>query len=82
MPEPRWLVIRNRCSQAIEYRVLWPRSDLRGAIEAERARMGADGWHVEDIPHNCAFCFASRDQERICISVECFEPGIAGLGHG
>ena len=82
MPEPRWLVVRDRYSQAIEYRELWPGADLRGAMEAERARRAADGWHVEDVPKNCAFCFADRDAERLCISIECFEPGTAGLGHG
>jgi hypothetical protein len=68
--------------QALEYRELWPGSDLRGALGAERARRAAEGWHVEDIPTNCAFCFADRGQERVCISIECFEPGTAGLGHG
>src|SRR4051794_21168433 len=80
--EPRWLVIRNRYSQAIEYRELWPGTDLRSAIESERVRRAADGWHVEDIPQNCAFCFAARGSERVCIRIECFEPGTAGLGHG
>jgi hypothetical protein len=80
--EPRWLVIRNRCRQALEYRELWPGSDLRGALEAECARRAAEGWHVEDIPANCAFCFCHRGKERVCISIECFEPGAAGLGHG
>jgi hypothetical protein len=80
--EPRWLVIRDRLSRVIEYRELWPGSDLRGALDAERARRAADGWHVEDIPRNCAFCFADRGPERICILIEACEPGTAGLGHG
>jgi hypothetical protein len=65
--EPRWLVIRNKYSQAIEYRELWAGTDLRGAIDAERSRRTTDGWHVEDIPQNCAFCFADRGSERVCI---------------
>jgi hypothetical protein len=32
--EPRWLVVRDRYSQPIEYRELWPGSDLRAVMEA------------------------------------------------
>jgi len=60
--EPRRLVIRERSQQVIEYRELWPRSDLRGAVEAERARKAVEGWHLADVPRNCAFCFAYRGQ--------------------
>jgi hypothetical protein len=77
---PRWLVIRNKYSQAIEYRELWGGTDLHGAMDAERSRRAAEGWHVEDIPRNCAFCFANRGSERVCITIECFEPGTAGFG--
>lgn len=80
--EPRWLVIRDRYSRPLEYRKLGPGADLRVAIETERARRAADGWRVEDIPRNCAFCFADRGEERVCISIDCFEPGTVGLGHG
>lgn len=80
--DPRWLVIRDRCSRAIEYRELWLGTDLRAAMEFERARPAAEGWRVEDIPKNCAFCFADRGEERVCIAIECYEPGTAGLGHG
>jgi hypothetical protein len=80
--ELRWLVIRDAHSRALEYRELWPGTDLRAAIEAERARRTAEGWQVEEVPSFCAFCFASRDRVRVCIRIECFEPGTAGLGHG
>jgi hypothetical protein len=80
--EVRWLVIRNQCRQALEYQELRAAADLRGAMEAERARRAADGWRVECVPANCAFCFADRGSERVCISIECFEPGTAGLGRG
>src|SRR5262245_53502707 len=80
--EPRWLVIRDRLNRALEYRELWPGADLRGALEAERGRRSADGWRVEDIPHYCSFCFADGGKERVCIAVECYEPGAAPLGHG
>jgi hypothetical protein len=37
---------------------------------------------VGDVPRNCSFCFAERGNDRVCISVECFEPGHTRLGHG
>jgi hypothetical protein len=82
VPEPRWLVIRDRGSHPLEYLELWPGTDLHAAIEAERTRRIAAGWHVEAVPRNCSFCFADRGPDRVCISIECFEPGCAGLGHG
>lgn len=80
--EARWLVIRDKCSKPLEYRELCGESDLRGALESERAQRMSEGWNVEEIPRNCAFCFASRGQDRVCISIQCFELGTAGLGHG
>jgi hypothetical protein len=77
--EPRWLVIRDRLSLAIEYRALEPRADLRGVMEAERARMAADGWSVDTIPRNCSFCFCDRGTERVRITIECYEPGKAPM---
>jgi hypothetical protein len=77
--EPRWLVIRDRLSRAIEYRVLEPRTDLRGVMEAKRARMVADGWSVDTIPRNCSFCFCDRGAERVRIVIECYEPGTAPM---
>jgi hypothetical protein len=79
--EMRWLVIRDRLSRAIEYRELWPRTDLHAVMDAERRRLAAEGWTVDDIPKNCSFFFADRsaDSERVCVSVECFEPTTAGL---
>jgi hypothetical protein len=80
--EPRWLVIRDQCRRAIEYRELSPGADLRAAMETERVRRVAEGWRVEEVPKNCAFCFAQRGEERVCIAIECYEPGAAPLGHG
>jgi len=77
--EPRWLVIRDRYSRAIEYRPLEPRTNLRGVMEAERARMAAEGWCADTIPKNCSFCFCDLGNERVCIAVECYEPGNAPM---
>jgi hypothetical protein len=35
--EPRWFVIRDRLSRAIEYRALEPRTNLRRVMDSERA---------------------------------------------
>jgi len=77
--EPRWLVVRDRCSQVIEYLELPPRTNLHAAMDAERTRRAADGWIVDDIPHYCSFCFCDKGDERICIAIDCFEPGAVPL---
>jgi hypothetical protein len=50
-------------------------ADLRTAMSTERGRRISDGWHAEDIPRHCAFFFCDRSDERLCIAIECFEPG-------
>jgi hypothetical protein len=72
---PRWLVVRDRVSVALEYHALTPGADLRAAMQAERDRRAAAGWTVDTIPRNCAFFFCDRENERMCVSIECFEPG-------
>ena len=81
--EMRWLVIRDRTSQPLEYRELWLPTDLHAVMAAEQRRLAAEGWTVDTIPKNCSFFFADRaaDNTRVCVSIECFEPGTAGLGH-
>jgi hypothetical protein len=77
--EPRWFVVRDRFSRPTGYRALEPRTNLRGVMEAERARLAADGWSVDTFPKNCSFCFCDRGNERVCIAVECYEPGKAPM---
>jgi hypothetical protein len=77
--EPRWLVIRDRYSRLVEYRALEPRTDLRNVMEAERARRAAEGWSVGTVPKNCSFCFCDLDNDRMCIAIECYEPGTAPM---
>ena len=38
----------------------------------------AAGWAVEDFPRNCSL-FCELENERVCVSIECFEPGAGGL---
>ncbi len=72
--EPRWLVVRDRVSRALEFRALAGGSDLRGALTAKQVELVTKGWRAGVIPKKCSFFFADRDNERVCVSVECFEP--------
>jgi hypothetical protein len=77
----RWLVVRDRASRALEYRALSVGSDLRAAMAAKQAELAAAGWHVDSIPNKCGFFFADRDNDRVCVAIECFEPAARGA-HG
>ena len=76
--EPRWLVIRDRFSRVLESRALSPGADLRAVMEAERGRRRGAGWATGDIPYKCAFFFCDLENDRVCVSIECYEPGPAG----
>jgi hypothetical protein len=80
--ETRWLVVRDLVRRPLEYRELWPGADLRAAMAAKRTELEAAGWQAESIPKNCAFFFAGRENERVCVSMECYEPGHVPVGHG
>jgi hypothetical protein len=47
-----------------------PLADLRAAMQAERERLQASGWVVDNIPRNYAFFFCERDNDRVCVSIE------------
>src|SRR5689334_3226055 len=76
--EPRWLVIRDRFSRVMASLALPPNADLRAAIQAESARRRRAGWIVQEVPRNCAFFFCDLENERVCVSIECYEPGPEG----
>jgi hypothetical protein len=78
--EMRWLVVRDRASRPLEYRALQAGSDLRAAMATERAKLAAARWLVDAIPKNCSFFFADRDNDRVCVAIECFEPASRWLG--
>jgi hypothetical protein len=80
--EPRWLVIRDRFSRVIVSQRLAPNADLRAAIQAEADRRRNAGWVVDTVPRNCAFFFCDLENERLCVSVECYEPGPTGSARG
>jgi hypothetical protein len=75
--EPRWLVVRNMQSAALEQQVLAPGSDLYGAfIKALAAHVEA-GWQMETFSSNQAFAFCHRGTERRFIGVESHDPNRA-----
>jgi hypothetical protein len=76
--EPRWRVVRDRFSRVIESQVLGPQTDLRAVMQAEADRRRCERWAVEEVPRNCAFFFCDRQNDRVCISIECYEPGPVG----
>jgi hypothetical protein len=79
--EPRWLVVRDRFSRPLRHVMLAPGTDLRAALEAERTRLMREGWNVDE-PTRYAFLFADKDNERVCVSIEVYEPGRMPVGHG
>jgi hypothetical protein len=79
--QPRWLVIRDLMSRPVRYAELASGADLRAAMVAERERMMADGWVVDEV-RRYSFVFATRGNDRWCVTVECFEPGTAPIAHG
>ena len=72
--EPRWLVVRDRVSRPLEFVALAAGANLRAALAAKQAKLTATGWRVDVIARKCAFFFADHDNERVCVSIECFEP--------
>jgi hypothetical protein len=77
--EPRLLVVRDACSRAIEFQALALGADLCGALNARTGTLAAEGWQIGDIPRNCSFVFCQRGNERVCVSIECYEPGTAPM---
>jgi len=75
------LVVRDRASRAVEFLELAAGADLRAAIAAKQRELAGKGWRVGSIPRKCSFFFADRENERVCVSVECFEP-VSGAESG
>jgi hypothetical protein len=77
----RWLVVRDVCSRPMRHSVLPPNADLRAALATEQQRLVDDGWTSEGMSRY-SFVYCKRENERVCVSIECFEPGTAPIGHG
>ena len=79
--QSRWLVVRDRQSRPLEYRQLEPLTDLRAVMRAKRAEFVARGWVAGELKVNRGFFFCERENERICVSVEAYEPGHVSHGY-
>jgi hypothetical protein len=77
----RWLVVRDVCSRPLRHAVLPPNAHLRAALAAERQGLIDEGWTAEEMTRY-PFVYCQRENERVCVSIECFEPGTAPIGHG
>ena len=71
----RWLVVRDRYSHPLEHRLLKPGADLRAILNAERDARIKAGWNSDPIGRRCGFFFCDRENERLCVAIEWFEPG-------
>ena len=71
--EPRWLVVRVRLSRALEYRA-GGRIGCAHGHGRETTELAAARWRVDSIPKNYGFYFADRDNDRVYVAIECFEP--------
>jgi hypothetical protein len=46
-------------------------------VDCLRTCARASGWVVDDVPRKGSFFFCELENERVCVSIECFEPGAA-----
>lgn len=77
--QPTWLVVRNKHRHALQATAHAPSADLRAILQTARAERTAAGWVCDDIGPSCGFFFAERAAERVCVSIERYDP--AGPGH-
>jgi hypothetical protein len=78
LSQPTWLVVRNKHRQALEALELAAGADLRAILRAARNERIASGWVCDDIGQSCGFFFAVRAGERICVSIERYDPNGPG----
>lgn len=76
----RWLVVRDVCSRPLRHSVLPPNANLKAALAGERQRLIDEGWTADALTRY-SFVYCQREIERVCVSIECFEPGTAPIGH-
>jgi hypothetical protein len=59
----------------LRFALLW--QPVSAAVE----RLVGEGW-TADALNRYSFVYCQREKERVCISIECFEPGTTPIGHG
>jgi len=82
IPEPTWLVVRDKCTQVLEVRQLERGADLRAILEAAREARMAAGWKADPIGRASSSFFCTKDGTRVMVGIERRDPSIARLNHG
>jgi len=80
--EPTWLVVRDKCSQVLEVRLLERRADLRAILDAAREARMAAGWKADPIGRASSSFFCSKDGTRVMVGIERRDPSEPPLNHG
>lgn len=76
-----WLVVRDRCRQALKSRELGAGVDLRVILAHERDLRTAAGWTCEEIGNRCSFFFCEQAGTRLQIGIERYHPDDPGPMH-
>ena len=82
IPEPTWLVVRDKCTRVLEVRPLARRADLRAILNAAREARIAAGWRADPIGRASSSFFCSKDGMRLMVGIERRDPANPPLNHG
>lgn len=82
IPEPTWLVVRDKCTQVLEVQRLERRADLRAILVAAREARIAAGWKADPIGRASSSFFCSKDGTRVMVGIERRDPAGPRSNHG
>jgi hypothetical protein len=82
IPEPTWLVVRDKCTRVLEAQSLASRADLRAVLTAAREARIAAGWKADPIGRASSSFFCAKDGTRVMVGIERRDPSKAPLNHG
>jgi hypothetical protein len=82
VPEPTWLVVRDKCNQVLEVQPLDSRADLRATLNAARDKRIAEGWKADPITRATGCFFCTKDGVRLMVGIERRDPAKPPSNHG
>src|SRR6185437_1774431 len=82
IPEPAWLVVRDKCTRVLEVQPLARSADLRAILNAARETRIASGWKAEPIGRASSSFFCSKDGARVMVGIERRDPSNPRSNHG